>query len=285
MTNYRYELDKSSRKYFCPNCKKKRFVVYMQAGTDNIVNAELYGKCDRISSCGYIRYPDTDDNWAPPERTIAPPKEPDFIPKEVVEKTFNEFKSNMFFRYLVKLFGQDTAYELQAKFLFGTAKGGGTIFWQFDKDGVARTGKVMYYGKNGKRLKNKNSWYLHNKVKDDYSLQQVFYNELSVNDGKPIAIVESEKTAVIMTGFYPETTWIATGGAEMINTYRLLRLPKLDKVFADNQMTEKWRKKTQVFNPEIDYSVDEAVNNGLIEEGSDILDLELLQRELQNVTI
>ena len=143
----------------------------------------------------------------------------------------------------------------------------------------------MYYGKNGKRLKNKNSWYLHNKVKDDYSLQQVFYNELSVNDGKPIAIVESEKTAVIMTGFYPETTWIATGGAEMINTYRLLRLPKLDKVFADNQMTEKWRKKTQVFNPEIDYSVDEAVNNGLIEEGSDILDLELLQRELQNVTI
>ena len=48
--------------------------------------------------------------------------------KEIVESTFNQYKTNVFFMYLVKTFGVDVAYQLRDDYNIGTAKGGGTIF-------------------------------------------------------------------------------------------------------------------------------------------------------------
>ena len=69
--------------------------------------------------------------------------------KEIVEATFNQYKTNVFFMYLVKTFGVDVAYQLRDDYNIGTAKGGGTIFWQQDNKDRFRTGKVMYYNSNG----------------------------------------------------------------------------------------------------------------------------------------
>ena len=69
-------------------------------------------------------------------------KEPDFIPKEMIEASFNKFRENTFFMWLVKLFGQDVALDLQSKYNIGTAKNNGTIFFfQQDSEGKFRTGK------------------------------------------------------------------------------------------------------------------------------------------------
>lgn len=56
MINYRYKLEKGSKKYRCPACHKKRFVRYL----DSLKNEYLpiqFGRCDRADKCGYFHDP------------------------------------------------------------------------------------------------------------------------------------------------------------------------------------------------------------------------------------
>ncbi len=283
---YKYELLKGSKHIVCPNCHHKTFKPYVLASDGKtIVDADRYGRCERINSCGYILYPKTDDSrlneYVQREEFIPKkPKEPDFVPRGIVESTFNHFRENVFFRYLIRVFGQDTAYKLQDRYNIGTARNGGTIFWQQDKEGNFRTGKIMYYAENGHRLKNVSSWYVHKRINPDFNLVQVFFGEHLVTEDKPVALCESEKTAIMMSVFEPEFTWLASGGSEMLNNYRLSRLPRLDKVYPDNGQFVKWEMKTNHFpGRQMDVSVDKAVDNGLLEKGSDILDLYLLNQK------
>ena len=283
---YKYSLMSGSKKFFCPNCKKKTFVPYVVTGTNNIVDSAKYGRCDRINSCRYSLYPKLGKDDITSSRYVPPAPEEikplDFVDKNLMQATFNEFKNNIFFMYLVKLFGIEKAYQLQEAYNIGTAKGNGIIFWQEDRKGNVRTGKVMYYHPNGKRIKERNSWFVHKKIKDDFNYRQCFFGLHLTTPDKPVALCESEKTAIIMSVFEPEYTWIASGGSEMLNDERLFELPRLDKVFADNGQFEKWERKTRAFEPEMDISVDEAVNNGILKEGDDILDLYLALKRLTN---
>jgi len=285
MKQYKYELMKGSRRYICPKCHKKEFKVYVKTGTNIVVDETKYGRCNRQNSCGYFRYPDTNEDWTPPQFVYTPPKPLDYVSKDVVEATFNQYKSNVFFMYLVKLFGIEKAYQLQEAYNIGTAKGGGTIFWQQDRELNIRTGKVMYYNPNGKRNKDRMSWFVHKKISKDFNYRQCFFGLHLTTPDKPVALCESEKTAIIMSVFEPSYTWIASGGSEMLNDERLFELPRLDKVFADNGQFEKWERKTRMFLPEMDISVDEAVNNGILNEGADILDLYLATGKINKLNL
>ena len=275
MKKYRYELRKGSKKDECPECKKKSFVPYIDK-KDGKPAGERFGRCERINQCGYSNYPkaDKNDNYEPPVKPYVPPLPIEYISKELIEKTFHDFKSNVFFQYLVKTFGGEKAMELQAKYNIGTAKHGGTIFWQQDLLGRFRTGKVMYYSENGKRDKARHSWFTHSKIKPDFNFRQCFFGLHLVIKDNPVALCESEKTAVLMSVYMPEFTWIASGGSEMLNIQRLNELPRLDKVFADGGQFDKWEMKTRGFaGRQMDVSVDKAIREGLIPEGNDILDL------------
>lgn len=57
--DYRYKLEKGSKKHTCPNCKKKRFVRYIDTKTGNHL-PDHYGRCDRQASCGYSLSPYSD---------------------------------------------------------------------------------------------------------------------------------------------------------------------------------------------------------------------------------
>ena len=285
MKQYKYELMKGSRRYICPKCHKKEFKVYVKTGTNIVVDETKYGRCNRQNSCGYFRYPDTNEDWTPPQFVYTPPKPLDYVSKDVVEATFNQYKSNVFFMYLVKLFGIEKAYQLQEAYNIGTAKGGGTIFWQQDREQNIRTAKVMYYNTNGKRNKDRMSWFVHKKISKDFNYRQCFFGLHLTSTDKPVALCESEKTAIIMSVFEPGYTWIASGGSEMLNDERLLELPRLDKVFADNGQYEKWERKTRMFEPEMDISVDEAVGNGILKEGDDILDLYLATEKINKLNL
>jgi len=285
MKKYKYELQKGSRHILCPICQKKTFKPYVEAGTDKIVDAEKFGRCERINNCGYISYPDTpDSDWKDYEQPKIPYKEkkPDFIPVDLVESTFCSFKDNVFFMWLVELFGSEKALKLQSDYNIGTAKNGGTIFWQQDKEGNFRTGKVMYYNQDGKRDKKKNSWYLHKQIKKDYSLVQVFFGEHLMNEDKPLAICESEKTALLMNELQPEYTWLAAGGSNMLNFYRLTRLKNLSFVSPDQGLFEHWKEQTAFFeNRQMDVRVEKAFREGKAKKGDDILDLYLNEFEKQ----
>ena len=285
MKQYKYELRKNSKKEVCPDCEKKTFTPYvLSSDGQTIIDITKYGRCDRINSCGYISYPDTSESdWQNYEHPKIPYKEkkPDFIPVDLVESTFCSFKDNVFFMWLVKLFGSEKALKLQSDYNIGTAKNGGTIFWQQDKEGNFRTGKVMYYGKDGKRNKKKNSWYLHKQIKTDYSLVQVFFGE-HLMKGRPLAICESEKTAVLMNELQPEYTWLGAGGSNMLNHYRLTRLINLSFVSPDQGLFDHWKEQTASFEERrMDGRVEKAFREGKAKKGDDILDLYLNEFEKQ----
>src|SRR5215213_5981408 len=57
MFDYKFELEKGSKKYACPGCgAPKKFKRYVMTATREYVGAE-YGRCDRENSCGYHRRP------------------------------------------------------------------------------------------------------------------------------------------------------------------------------------------------------------------------------------
>lgn len=287
-SKYKYALEAGSKHIICPNCGKKTFKCYVDVNTGERANPAKYGRCERTNNCRYHQYPENDANmndWVAPVY-VPEPIQPDFIPKEIIEASFNKFRENTFFMWLVKLFGQDVALDLQSKYNIGTAKNNGTIFFQQDSEGKFRTGKVMYYQSNGKRNKNRNSWYVHRSVKEDFELVQVFFGEhlIKENPDKPVALVESEKTAILMSVFEPEYTWLASGGANMLNSYRLLRLPRLDLVCPDEGEFENWSDRTKsFFNREMDGRVEKAFREGKVSKGADILDLILIEKGLNEI--
>ena len=284
MKQYKYELMKGSRRYICPKCQKKEFKVFVKTGTNIVVDSEKFGRCNRQDSCGYFQYPkikedDIESSHYVPEREFIAPRAIDFVAKEIVEATFNQYKTNVFFMYLVKTFGMEVAYQLRDDYYIGTAKGGGTIFWQQDNRDRFRTGKVMYYNSNGRRNKDRMSWFVHKQIADDFNYRQCFFGLHLVDGDKPVALCESEKTAVMMSVYMPEYTWIASGGSEMLSMERLSELKRLDMVFADHGQFKKWEHKTRHFNREMDVTVEQAVQGGVLPDGADILDLMLKDAE------
>lgn len=288
MKQYKYELMKGSRRYICPKCQKKEFKVYVKTGTNIVVDETKYGRCNRQDACRYHLYPRLGQNDIYSSRYVPPTPEKikplDFVNKDLMQATFNEFKSNVFFMYLVKMFGIEKACQLQEAYNLGTAKGGGVIFWQQDRELNIRTGKVMYYNSNGKRNKDRMGWFVHKKISKDFNYRQCFFGLHLTTPDKPVALCESEKTAIIMSVFEPGYTWIASGGSEMLNDERLLELPRLDMVYPDNKQFNKWEQKTRIFTDrQMDISVDEAVNNGILKEGDDILDLYLATEKINGL--
>lgn len=280
MKEYRFELRKGSKKDECPNCGKKSFVPYVDKKNRKEAGSK-YGRCERLNKCGYTLYPkaDKNDEWEPPVRKYEPPKPTDYIPIELFQKTLAYYDNNTFAKYLTLMFGVDKAKELIDKYNIGTANHNGTIYWQKDLHSMVRTGKVMYYNLNGKRSKTKSSWFAHSKISHDFNFKQCFFGLHLVSKDYPVALCESEKTAVLMSVYMPEFTWVASGGSEMLNIQRLNELPRLDMVFPDGGQFEKWEMKTRHFvGRKIDLSVDKAIKEGLIPEGSDILDLYLLKK-------
>jgi hypothetical protein len=124
-----------------------------------------------------------------------------------------------------------------------------TIFWQVDEKERIRAAKIMLYDrKSGKRVKepyNHINW-LHNAIKEpDFNLCQCLFGLHLINEDyqKDIAIVESEKTAIMMSIFLPEFIWIATGSQ---SNFKLKLLEPLKKrnvyAFPDKGEYNKWSK-------------------------------------------
>lgn len=171
-SEYRYILDKGSKKHHCPNCTKKRFVRYIDIkGNDYL--PEQYGRCDRESKCAYYLNPYKDGyakmiwerengkqtNWKPliPKRVKKPkPKtKMAFIPVEVFKHTRAGYEINTFIQNL--LTRVDFPFEIHdiekaiALYHLGTVQNGyrkGSITFPFiDIDGNVRTIQVKQFDK------------------------------------------------------------------------------------------------------------------------------------------
>lgn len=213
---YIYSLDKSSKKFHCPSCGKKRFVRYIDQETRKYLDHE-FGRCDREVNCGYFKMPNgneaTEFKYIPQE-TIPPT----FHDYNLVENSVYIINENNFFNYLASIFGLEVSWQIIQNYKIGTAKYfyNGTIFWQIDQNNKVRGGKIIQYQTNGHRTKKINwvhSYLLKNRAIKNFILSQCLFGLHLIQKDKnsPIAIVESEKTACIMSVIFPDFLWMASG--------------------------------------------------------------------------
>ncbi|MDD4438451.1 MAG: DUF6371 domain-containing protein [Tissierellia bacterium] len=118
---YRFIFEKGSRKYFCPECNKKRFVRYIDTKTGGYL-PDQYGRCDREANCGYHLNPYQDGyskmiwdkengkrssfpiRWKPPSTRKAPqpPAKPVYFNFEAFKRTLQPeyYENNIFIQNL-----------------------------------------------------------------------------------------------------------------------------------------------------------------------------------------
>jgi hypothetical protein len=218
-------------RYRCPapNCgKDKTFALYIDIHTGEPLHPSV-GRCNRESKCGYHYTPKqyfqdnpTGQNHPKPYKPLKPApvsKPVSFIPDGIFKASLKAYEKNHFIQYLISLFGMDTAGELIRKYFIGSSNywQGATVFWQIDRTGKIRTGKIMLYSPTtGKRVKepsNHINW-VHKVIKQpEFALSQCLFGEHLLRDNsKPVAIVESEKTAIIASVYLPQFVWVAFGG-------------------------------------------------------------------------
>lgn len=221
-------------RHTCPACEHKRCFSRYIDSESKIVFPSHVGRCDREEKCGYHFTPKQyfeenpeqrdsfSSDFSPVNRNPSPVKEKEtsYMDAGLVNSSLGYYQTNKLFQYLTSQFGEEDTLKLCRKYKVGSAKywEGATVFWQTDINGRVRTGKVMLYdSETGKRIKqpyNHITW-AHSLLKqEDFNLKQCFFGEhlLPKSTNKPVAIVESEKTAIVSSFYMPQFHWIATGG-------------------------------------------------------------------------
>jgi hypothetical protein len=280
MSEHRYTLepykDINSR-HRCPSCqhRNKTFSLYIDTETGEHLHPTV-GRCNRESNCGHHYTPKQyfqDNNIAfdathpkayKPPVAKPHPKPISFIPFEIFKNSLNHYQKNHFVSFLIGLFGDEVAFELVKKYFIASSNhwNGSTVFWQIDTQGKIRTGKIMLYSPStGKREKNlqPNVYWAHKALKQpEFGLQQCLFGEHLLNernkDGelKPVAVVESEKTAVIASVYFEHLlkdknfVWVAVGSLTNLNAEKCRTLKgRTVTLFPDLKGFEKWSSKAK----------------------------------------
>ena len=119
------------------------------------------------------------------------------------------------------------------RYRLGRSKDDAVIYWQIDQLGVVHDGKLMWYGADCHRLKHRRPTWVSHLFKKQYGLPDDTFQTVhcffglhllrSLNfgrDDKTIAVVEAEKSAVILSELYPQYIWLAAGGLSEVQPYK-----------------------------------------------------------------
>ena len=255
-------------RYTCPACgRKKCFTLYVDEDGEPL--HESVGRCDHESSCGYhytpkqffddhpeLRHSRLDRESLPRCHSEAKPKNLCTIPDHVVTRSVRYNWDSDLITFLRTILDPITVESLIEEYRIGVTRSGATIFFQIDSLGRCRTGKIMKYDPDtGHRIKDPDvpgriNW-IHSLMKrsgqlpKDWELSQCLFGEhmLLGHPGMPVALVESEKTAVICAGLMPKYLWLATGGKSCINDRLLVLKGRKIIAFPDIDGFKEWTEK------------------------------------------
>ena len=218
------------------------FLSICRYGETNILPDHV-GRCDHEQKCGYHFTPRNYFDEKPEAKqmllekgssssVLPKPGEikttpTSFINEEIVKRSLKCYKTNKLYQFLASQFGESSAMSLMKKYRVGSSRywDGATVFWQIDHNNQVRTGKIMLYNpETGKR---------------------VGEHLLSTDKTRPVALVESEKTALIASYYLPQYLWLASGGKNgCFNESSLSALTKRCTVlFPDLGATSYWQSK------------------------------------------
>jgi len=282
---YKYTLIKGSKKNICPKCQKKRFVNYQNMETGELL-PPMVGRCDREINCGYHLTPkeffkdsNIDVDFHINKIVIPEIKTPTFHPIKLVSLSNKNYGKNNFIQYLNTVFTKKQTDRIISNYLIGTSThwNGATIFWQIDTKNLIRGGKIMLYSsKNGKRVKtpfNHITWVhsvLLNKNRiNEFHLNQCLFglHLIDQQPNQPIAIVESEKTACIMSEIFNNYVWLACGSLSNLNEKMLTPIKNKKVVlYPDISINQK------AFNISVSHLLEDHCSERQREKGYDIAD-------------
>ena len=281
MSEYRFHLQKyrPGSKTVCPKCGRKACFTRYIDGEGQISFPDNVGKCDHINSCGYHYTPKEyfNDNPVVKESltgkdgygnatstvikpTVKPSPKPQisFLPYDWVEQSMQRFDINPLYQYLTTVAGKEKTDRLFNLYKIGTSKmwNGATVFWQIDRNRNVRAGKIMGYdAKTGHRIKqpfNQVSWVHSVRKMPDFHIKQCLFGEHLLagtsSSARTVAIVESEKTALVAALFIPDLVWLATGGVHCcFNSEAMQVLSGREVVlFPDLKATYEWQRKARM---------------------------------------
>lgn len=297
VNNYRFILEpyttKKSR-YSCPACGRPYvFTRYIDLQKKEYLG-EHVGKCDRIQKCNY-HYPPKQffadqETFSGPSGKLGKPQgipvpskkdlPPTYMDLNEVEQSMDPSLANNFISFLQGFQKVEVVDKLRMTYKIGSGTHwkGSTIFWQMDQNKRVRTGKVMQYDQFSGR-KQKIHWVHSLQGIKDFQLKQCLYglHLLNSDNSKPIAIVESEKTAVIASIPFPQFTWMATGGLQNLKKEMLAPLAGRKVVlFPDAGCYTIWKNKAEALSGNLDISVSQYLRSYASQEekaeGYDIAD-------------
>lgn len=146
------------------------------------------------------------------------------LPSDIVQRSHS--LDSVFCKSVVSVgyLTQDQLVAAANRYRLGCSKDSGVIFWEIDEQQRVHTGKIMYYQSDCHRDKSHTPTWVHTLMKDklppNYELQHCLFGlHLLTSDLRyqpsAVCIVESEKTAVIMSVLRPECIWMSCGGLQM----------------------------------------------------------------------
>lgn len=182
-------------------------------------------------------------------------------------------KPSHFITFLFDNFPKEDVERVIKDYFIGGAMDNGVVFWQIDSNLRIRTGKIMQYNpQTGKRVKNNSTTqhlnnstfkpltWVHSELKkqnllpNDWQLTQCLFGEhlLIKYPQKPIMLVESEKTSIIMSLYEPSFNWMATGGLNNLTENKIYPIRKQQiTAFPDLKCFELWHDKAERINQAI----------------------------------
>jgi len=176
------------------------------------------------------------------------------IPNDIFEKSLSPsaYKHNIFAQLLEKQFGSSRALSLLSRFNVGTSARwpGATVFWYIDRAGRKRGGQIKLFAEDWHTAKYTNREGLRRAMVDwvhsalrrrlqqagdelpewlaDYcqyaDCSPCLFGLTQLHDAPAdatIAIVESPKTAIVCTAYFPELVWMAVGAKSYLKPERL----------------------------------------------------------------
>jgi hypothetical protein len=221
MSKYKFE-DSSKPKGTCPKCNTEKSFRYYQNELGERMPID-FGICDRKNNCGYHNMPTSNGITKAPSKSnpdieyIYPSKEQ----KDKFEDYLNDSSSS--FHKFCNSIGIPLSHLKSQN--VGTDENGLTVFVFRNRKGEKINCKRTSYGTNGKRDKNFNSFSMKGPNQNQkYSIDLFGIESIDVVKKKKVMIVESEKTKVIASYFYPEYVWLASASANGVTTEKAKNL-------------------------------------------------------------
>lgn len=223
--------------------------------------------------------------------TNKPPTAKPVIPiayfdNELFQKSLNGYGDNGFVKFLNTLFDEQTVKSLISTYNIGTSNysTGAVIFWYVDLYLRVNYGKIMAYnnvtGKRGKitnqcasvlekALKRANKslpeWLI-NYQNNETKINCLFGEHLLVGNDKPVAVVESEKTAIIASVYLPQFIWLACGSLTNITAARFKALAGRNVIlYPDLNGFDKWAK----FGNKMGFNISRILEDNATQEDKD----------------